>query len=250
MAKRPKRAKPVAYELIEAAGDVGKPMYELLTSIVATHHEDELGRTHARIALAWALNWKTDVDGRLVLGRCKKASDLDRELAPFDFVILLNRWFWQDVRVTDDQRRALLDHELMHAAVAYDERGGVKRDERGRVVFRTRKHDLEEFSDIVSRHGVWKRDIEAFAHALRRAEARVSGAWVGITTLYETLREALGVGVDVDVIATWPESERREVMTWALLRKDDGVRGFANLAMSQTMPACLAAVVRPDANAH
>jgi hypothetical protein len=89
-------------------------MYERLYRIVADHHED-LDRTNVRIALAWATSWKPDVDGRLTLGKCKKATDLDRELAPYDFVILLNRDFWQNPRVTDVQRQALLDHELMHA---------------------------------------------------------------------------------------------------------------------------------------
>jgi hypothetical protein len=241
MAKRLKRPKPVSYTLIPPDSDIGKPMYELLYQLVDEHHE-ELSQSHVKIALAWATAWKPDVDGRLMLGKCKKASDLDRELAPYDFVIFLNRWFWQDTRVTKEQRSALLDHELMHAAVAYDENGDMKRDDRGRTVYRVRKHDLEEFSDIVSRHGIWKSDIEAFARALRRAEARTSGAWTGITRLHETLKD-IGVTVAKDVIVTWPEPERREVMTWALLRLDTGEK--VNIAMSPSMPACLAEAVRP-----
>jgi hypothetical protein len=241
MSKKLKRPKPIAYTLIPQSSDVGKPMYELLYSIIDEHHE-ELSRTNVKIALAWASAWKPDADGRLMLGKCKKASDLDRELAPFDFVILLNKWFWTDARVTKEQRAALLDHELMHAAVAYDENGDIKVDERGRTVYRIRKHDLEEFSDIVSRHGLWKNDIEGFARALRRAEARTSGAWTGIARLHDTLKE-IGVEVTKDVITCWPEPQRREVMTWALLRLDTGDK--VNIAMSPSMPACLAEAVRP-----
>lgn len=246
MARRMKREKPIAYALIDPDSDIGRPMYERLHRLIAQHHV-ELDRTNARIALAWAKSWKADVDGRVTLGKCKKASDLDRELAPYDFVILLNRWFWLDSRVTDEQRQALLDHELMHAAVAYDDAGEIKRDERGRAVFRTRKHDLEEFSDIVDRHGVWKRDIEAFARALRRAESKTSGAWVGISSLCDTLHE-IGIDVPKDVVATWPERERREVLAWALLRRDVGVK--ANVNLSQTMPECLSSVVRTETAAH
>jgi hypothetical protein len=87
---RVRRPKPVSYTLIPPQSDIGFPMYALLHEIIDESHE-ELSRTNVRVALAWATSWKPDVDGRLVLGKCKKASDLDRELAPYDFVILLNR---------------------------------------------------------------------------------------------------------------------------------------------------------------
>jgi len=156
--KRPKKAgapKTVSYVLIPPTSAIGQPMYERLYALIDDHHED-LSRTNVRVALAWATAWKPDVDGRLTLGKCKKASDLDRELAPYDFVILLNRDFWQNPNVTDAQRQALLDHELMHAAIVYDEQGDPKVDERDRTCFRIRKHDIEEFADIVSRHGCYK----------------------------------------------------------------------------------------------
>ncbi len=42
-------------------------------------------------------------------------------------------------------------------------------DTRGRKVWRLRKHALEEFAAVVERHGIYKRDIEAFVRALRRS---------------------------------------------------------------------------------
>jgi hypothetical protein len=240
MAKRA-RAKKVSYELIPRQSDRGRAMYALLDEIVEAHHED-LHKTDARIVLAWHKGLKPDVDGRIVLGKCRKATDLDRELAPFDFVILLNKEYWEDRRTGDLQRKALLDHELSHAALAYDEHGDPKRDERDRYVFRTRRHDLEEFSSVVARHGVYKRDLEEFAQALRRADGRSSGAWVGYSTLKETLAE-IGIALETTVIATWSDSERREVMTWAQLRQELGE--IANVTTSVSMPACLVAATRP-----
>jgi hypothetical protein len=160
------KAKRVSYELIGRDTVVGHPMYALLDDLVCDHHAKDLH--DARIMLAWCTSWKPDVDGRVTIGKCKKASDLDRELAAFDFVILLSRGFWRDERVTDAQRAALLDHELCHAARKYDDRGEPVEDERGRPVFRVRKHDIEEFTAIVSRHGCYKADIEEFARALQR----------------------------------------------------------------------------------
>lgn len=160
------KAKKVSYELIPRDSAIGERIYPMLEEIIAAHHDHLVD---ARIALAWATAWKADADGIITLGKCKKASDLDRELMAFDFVILLNRGFWYDLRVKDHQRRALLDHELCHASVKYDEAGDVAVDERGRTVYRIRKHDIEEFSAIVERHGTYKADLERFAQALRRS---------------------------------------------------------------------------------
>jgi hypothetical protein len=40
------------------------------------------------------------------------------------------------------------------------------KNDRGKYVFRVRKHDVEEFSEIVERHGIWKHDLQVFADAL------------------------------------------------------------------------------------
>lgn len=191
MAKRSRPGKPkrVTYELIPRESVIGHPMYALLDELVFTHHDD---LQPARIALAWCTSWRPDVDGRVTLGKCRKASDLDRELAAFDFVILLRRAFWTDLRVTDAQRKALLDHELCHAAVRYDDKGQPVEDERGRRVYRVRKHDIEEFTEIVQRHGCYKADLEQFAAALQRTgvpafkpcdDCRDSPGWVPIVDL-------------------------------------------------------------------
>jgi hypothetical protein len=163
-ARKPKGPKRVTYELINKDSDVGRPMYRLLRDLVNEHHEEI---SEARIALAWNTSWRPDVDGRVTLGKCKKATDLDRELAEWDFIILLRKSFWQAREVKDEQRTALLDHELCHAGVRRDERtGDPVRDERRRLVFRTVKHDVEEFQAIVQRHGCWKGDLERMYAAM------------------------------------------------------------------------------------
>jgi len=168
MSRRAKAPKPkkVSYELILRDSVIGGPMYALLDELVESFHED---LRQARIALGWCTSWKPDVDGRVTLGKCKKASDLDRELSEFDFIILLARWFWRADDVTELQRRALLDHELCHAALKLDANGEPLEDERGRRVYRVRKHDIEEFTAVVDRHGCYKADLESFAAALRRS---------------------------------------------------------------------------------
>lgn len=190
--RKPAKPKSVAFRYIEPESEIGKPMYALLQKLVNSHHED---LNQARIALCWQLTWKPDVDGRVKLGQCRKVGDLEREVkdvAGFDFVILLRRSFWQDLRVTDAQRTALLDHELCHARLRYDAKGEPVYDERGRLVYRLAGHDIEEFTAIVRRHGCYKADLESFAAALRLTavqdfaaceECRETPGWVYVTNL-------------------------------------------------------------------
>ena len=246
--RRPKAAaeKPLTYEFLPSNSAIGKPIYERLYAIVDAHHE-EISQAGAKIALCWAISWKPDVDGRLKLGECRKASDLDREMHPFDFVILLNRNFWMDTRVTDAQRAALLDHELMHCALQYDDAGAPKVDARGRPIYRIRRHDIEEFADVVARHGCYKADLEAFAHAIVRAERLAGDGWISYSAVHETLK-AIGLDIPATTIATWPEAERREVHTWALLRQEMGER--VNPQTSQTLPPCVAAAIAATSGAE
>lgn len=165
MAKKPKK---VAIRVMDRYSH--ETMYAMLDEVVQKWHGH---LTDASIVLAWNTSWSADADGRLVLGKCKKASDLDRELfastadegeqRQLDFVILLNEEAWHEMGPA--QQTALLDHEVSHCAIAEDENGHPKHDECGRVCYRIKKHDLEEFRDVVSRHGAYKSDIEAFVRA-------------------------------------------------------------------------------------
>ena len=161
------RKKRLSYVVVNPKGEPGESMYAMLTELVREHHQD---LRDARIALAWATSWKADVDGRLKLGKCKKIGDPDRELMKQDFVIILEQKFWQNPTVTDDQRRALLDHELCHGQLKHDENGEPVEDEKGRKIYRLRRHDVEEFTEIMRRHGCYKRDLEEFAKALYKSK--------------------------------------------------------------------------------
>ena len=159
-AEKTKRAKKVTVAYIDRKSRFSG--YERMDKLIDQHHPH---LKDAKIALAWMYGKKEDTDGRLVLGRAKKGSDLDRELNEFDFVIMLNHEAWNMGSFTEEQQLALLDHELCHCQVSIDTSGELKKDEKGRIVYRSRKHDVEEFSEIVARHGMWKRDLEQFAQS-------------------------------------------------------------------------------------
>jgi hypothetical protein len=164
---RAKRVPKVPYTLLTRADH--PDAYARLDAIVGECHED-LGA--AAIALAWCTSWRLDLDGKITLGRLRRASSLDRELMSWDLVVLLNRDYWEAEQTTDICRDALLDHELSHATTRDDpDTGEAMRDERNRVIYRLRKHDIEEFSGVVSRRGLWKKDLEVFAKAIAGSKA-------------------------------------------------------------------------------
>ena len=132
--------------------------YAILDALVRDHHTD---LAQARIAVAWQLDVKADRDGHLLLGRCRKATDLDREFREFDLVILLNAQAWK--MLEPKQRLAEVDHELTHATVSLDKNGQDVVDERDRKCYRIKRHDIEEFTSIVKRHGLYLSDVAVFA---------------------------------------------------------------------------------------
>lgn len=98
-------------------------------------------------------------DGKEILAKLKVAEAMEKVLwdedslgADYIVVVGLNRW--EDMNETT--RLALIDHELMHA-------GGESEPESGKWLLR--EHDIEEFTDIIERHGAWRRDLGRFIAA-------------------------------------------------------------------------------------
>lgn len=159
----PKRRRPptVAYTLL--TDHTASAMYRRLRELIDRYHGE---LREARIALGFCTAWKLDVDGIQKLGMARRASDLDRELHAWDFVLLFNREFWEHPQTTAIVRDALLDHELTHCTVRRDpETHAPMENDRGKILYRIRKHDLEEFTVIVQRYGIYRHEIDAMARA-------------------------------------------------------------------------------------
>jgi len=155
-------AKQVNVELIGAADENGKMRtpHKIMAELISKYHKH---LKDVRVAIAWRYGWLEDADGLIRLGQAKKASDLDRQLHNYDFVILINHEAWNAAEFTEAQMRALIDHELCHCEIKVDELGEPIIDDTGRVLTRLRKHDVEEFSEVVARNGIWKKELEHFA---------------------------------------------------------------------------------------
>ena len=177
---KPPKPKRISFSLIPPMDNGHEPeAYKLLRQVRDRWHPDLEG---AKIALAWRKRLKADKDGHLILGKCMKASDLQRELVNWDFVILLNQEVFQDTAFTVEKRIALIDHELCHATRALDKWFAPANDEKGRSAWRMRKHDIEEFRCIVERHGCYKQDLVKFAEVLLKHGGNLVFPGMGETT--------------------------------------------------------------------
>ena len=162
-----KKEKKLGYEVL---GEKDRPeLYKLLKQLFEKHHRERLGKT--RIVLAVSRKWKPNADGLLQLDKCKKAGELERQLHGYDFAIVLNEnLLAHEGDFTAKQLAAVLDHELCHCAVREDADGNPKKDAKERTIYRVRKHTIEEFHEIVERHGCYKSDVDRFFRALLERE--------------------------------------------------------------------------------
>lgn len=113
--------------------------------------------------------------GRLVYGKARKVSGFTAYLVglehndrldddgPVDFfVVEIAHDLWQGL--TERQREALVDHELCHLEVELPET-----DDKDRTLS-LRGHDLEEFTEVVKRHGLWRPQVAAFTEVAKSAQ--------------------------------------------------------------------------------
>jgi predicted metallopeptidase len=138
----------VEYRRAPAAEKIG-------ARLIKAHHEH---LAEARVEYVFRDTAATD-KGRIVLGKARKLSGLNAWLAtdhdergsdPEDFfVIELAEDEWGSL--SDAQRVALVDHELSHCWLEFDDDGEPK--------LSLRTHDVEEFVAVVQRHGLWRNDL-------------------------------------------------------------------------------------------
>ena len=92
--------------------------------------------------------------GLKILGITKKTTLKERVLGRGDAEITLDGDYWKDAN--EEQRHALLDHELQHITVKTDKAGNFQYDDIGNTQVHLRHHDVDIgwFKDIAIRHGL------------------------------------------------------------------------------------------------
>lgn len=81
-----------------------------------------------------------------------------------DFLLILDAEWWGEA--TENQRSALVHHELKHCCIATDKEGDQRFTDEGDPIWAIREHDVSEFYDTVSRFGDWLGDVAPLVRAL------------------------------------------------------------------------------------
>lgn len=109
--------------------------------------------------IGWLWNMQGYNDG--TYAKCRRISDQMRIFFkdPVEFIIEIDFDKWQLMH--DYQQVALIDHELMHIDYKENEKTG----ERTPCL---RRHDFEEFVDIIHRHGAWNTVLNEVKDSLEK----------------------------------------------------------------------------------
>lgn len=96
-------------------------------------------------------------NGRLILAKTKKSTPMEEYLCGAKAFLIVDKPRW--ALLSEEQRVALIDHELCH--IVEDKKNGG---------FRMQGHDVEEFTENIQRHGAWKEDIQHFLWFTKEAQ--------------------------------------------------------------------------------
>lgn len=135
---------------------VNQEVVDIAKEMIEKHHKS---LENARIAFLFRAEAQMK-NGRAVLGTASLVGAKWRPLLKdkYDFLIILAADFWLDI-LDNRQKRALIDHELCHCIFTMPE---------GKASIRN--HDVEEFYEVIQRHGDWLGQIEGFEAALHGEE--------------------------------------------------------------------------------
>ena len=123
--------------------DADDKVVELANKIVNAHHP-LLRPVNIRYLLT---EDKMTSKGRDVWAKIKKASPMETYLGHgAEFILIVCEQSWE--MLDKAQRKALIDHELCHIE-------STESETTGDVTHRIRGHDIEEFYEILARHGAW-----------------------------------------------------------------------------------------------
>lgn len=146
---------------------------ELAEQIIGKHHphlvdaKDLIGYYFRHGSSDWA-------------GKAHKCTAFERHVTDKMLMMFVNWDAWRALKY--DQRLALVDHELCHFSRKEEH---WPDPETGKLKMRyapaddpdswqMREHDVEEFSDVIARHGLWETGIENFAATIRKVSYQMT----------------------------------------------------------------------------
>lgn len=135
--------------------------FELLEDMIEKHHP-HLSRNEFLIMMkhgGWKSKGKTKFSGVTVLNEAVRM-----EMAK-DLILYLNADMWN--KMSDPQKRYVLDHALFGLDVKKDKNKDVLEADDGRPLLKTLPPDIEAFFAVITRHGAVSEDVKRLAFAIK-----------------------------------------------------------------------------------
>lgn len=158
---------------MSAEYSAAESVQSIAQSLMATYHPE---LATARIAYLF-IDRVPKKGGRELLGKSVKVSGRWQELTELDFCIEVALPKWQEL--TDDQKTALVDHLLERCS-------GEENEEDGSYKWTLREPDVQEFSTILQRHGIWNEALTGFVQVAQSLN------------IAQIVREETGESVEAD----------------------------------------------------
>jgi hypothetical protein len=146
-----KKEKKVSIPLIFDEFESGK---EVADKLIRQYHT-ELASANIRFICR---NKSAKKGGRKVPGTVSKMGGKYKHLTNCDFVIEVSLEFWNEF--APEKRMALIDHLLEWCFGEEDEKTGDMK-------WKLRAPEVQEFSEIVSRHGNWTDELHEFERSVK-----------------------------------------------------------------------------------
>lgn len=146
-------------EKYSLAPEVEAVANRLISSVAQFEHLAD-----ARIAYLFrntklAADWMNK--GKVVMGRAYVHNERQKLLTDYDLQIVVNKRVWELANAT--QREALVAHELCHFEPKEPDKFGNPR-------WGLANHDLEEFSFVVRKYGIWDESLRRFMAAYEEGQ--------------------------------------------------------------------------------
>ena len=100
-------------------------------------------------------------NGREVWGKVQKFSGFNEWVVEKDFVVMVALEKWDDL--TEPQRTALVDHLLSSCT-------GEEDDDTGEYKWKVLDPEVQEFTDVLFRHGAWNESLRDFVRQAHKVE--------------------------------------------------------------------------------
>lgn len=124
---------------------------EIAEDIINTLPLDE-NIKQSKIAYLFLLREKSRFKGQI-----QRPGGAWQFLSDYDFVMLIHKPTWDDL--SENQRKALVYHELLH--ITHTE------SKDGKITWKLRRHDVEEFLSVVKEFGNWSEELEVLSNVTK-----------------------------------------------------------------------------------